>query len=51
MGYRHTLGSKKILGIYFLLEKNFFCVLYFFEIFFEIFSWVSVGIEVVVVLF
>ena len=51
MGYRHTLGSKKILGIYFLLEKNFFAYYIFLKFFFEIFSWFSVGIEVVVVLF
>ena len=37
LGYRHTLGWKKILGIYFLFEKKFFCVLYFFEIFLKIF--------------
>ena len=24
LGYRHTLGSKKILGIYFFVEKKFF---------------------------
>ena len=24
MGYRHTLGRKKILGIYFFVEKKFF---------------------------
>ena len=38
LGYRHTLGS---LFSKFFLKK----------VFFEIFSWVSVGIEVVVLLF
>ena len=51
MGYRHTLGRKKILYIYFLFEKKFFAYYIFQKKFFEIFSWVSVGIEVVVLLF
>ena len=29
MGYRHTLGRKKILYIYFLFEKKFLRIIFF----------------------